>query len=81
METVMLPLATFLTTAMSGSAGSQPLLLTSREKGADDQGKAQGPCVSLSGQRCVLALSCMIVPYALEGQIPPTALYHTRLMS
>ena len=32
METVMLALATFLTTAMSGSAGSQPLLLTSREK-------------------------------------------------
>ncbi len=62
---------TFLTTAMSGSAGSQPLLLTSREKGADDQGKAQGPWVSLSGPRCVLELSCMIVPYALEGQIPP----------
>jgi hypothetical protein len=56
---------------MSGAAGSQLLLLASRENGADDQGKTQGPWVSLSSQRFVLELSCMIVPYALEGQIPP----------
>ena len=69
MENLKFTSASLLTKGMSGSAGSQPILLTSSENFADDLGLALGPCVYFSGPRCLLGLNCMMVPLCAGGQL------------